>query len=74
MRDLNGSRMTYAYDTVGDAGVDNSQVLGRQLYLRQCFYTGDGSSPGRYRHRATPRSPPTGVPTCRSTRAAASSR
>jgi RHS repeat-associated protein len=48
MRDLNGNRMTYAYDPVNDAGVAGSSVLGRQLYLRECAYTGDATSPGLY--------------------------
>ncbi len=48
MRDLNGNRMTYAYDTVSDVGVEGGTLFGRQLYLRECAYTGDATGPGRY--------------------------
>ena len=48
MRDLNGNRMTYAYDTVSDVGVAGGLVAGRQLYLRQCAYTDHPTSPAHY--------------------------
>lgn len=48
MRDLNGNRMTYEYETVNDYGVDNGKFLGRQLYLKRCSYTDHPTSPARY--------------------------
>ncbi len=48
VRDLNGNHMTYAYDTVNDVGIEGGNVAGRQLYLKQCVYTGHGTTAGRY--------------------------
>ncbi|MFL6650857.1 MAG: SpvB/TcaC N-terminal domain-containing protein, partial [Sulfurifustaceae bacterium] len=44
VRDLNGNRMTYAYDKVSDVGVAQGTVPGFQLYLRNINYTGSSAA------------------------------
>jgi hypothetical protein len=47
-RDPNNNFVRYVYTTVNDAGVTGGTLMGRQLYLNQVFYTGNGTTDGAY--------------------------
>ncbi|OQP61922.1 hypothetical protein A3860_29955 [Niastella vici] len=48
-RDLNGNFISYEYQTVQNAGVAGSNVMGRQLYLSRILYTGNGTTTPPYK-------------------------
>ncbi|MFT3679262.1 MAG: SpvB/TcaC N-terminal domain-containing protein [Ferruginibacter sp.] len=48
-KDLNGNYVKYIYATEENAGVKNSPVKGRQLYIKEIIYTGHGNADGPYK-------------------------
>jgi RHS repeat-associated protein len=47
-RDPNNNFVRYTYETVQDVGIIGGTVPGRQLYLTNVFYTGNGTTDGAY--------------------------
>ncbi|MBK8195482.1 MAG: hypothetical protein IPK76_20560 [Lewinellaceae bacterium] len=49
VRDPNDNYVRYSYTTVNDPGVPGSGEPGRQVYLKEIRYTGNGNSDGKYK-------------------------
>lgn len=47
-RDLNENFVNYTYQTVNDIGLAAGSIPGRQLYISQIRYAGNGTTPGPY--------------------------
>ncbi|MGG9972492.1 SpvB/TcaC N-terminal domain-containing protein [Ferruginibacter sp. SUN002] len=47
-KDLNGNYVKYVYETIENAGVVGSTILGKQLYIKEIVYTGHDNVDGPY--------------------------